>query len=322
MEQTAEGGLNRGADALILGNPVCLARRGLSLDDLVDLMARVGLRARAEALADERDLAALRALVREANVNMVIAAGGDGTVHEVVNVIAPLAVPLGLLPLGTANDFARTLHLPGDLEAAAAVIADAPPLAVDLGKVNGQVFLNAAHLGLGVETAKRTNPTLKGLVGPIAYALAATQAYLNAEPFELEVCTEDDPCLKLQASQLLVGNGRYFGGGMVIDPEATLDDGLLDVHVISAELGAAEALRLAAALRQGTLGELPHAIHFRTARVTARLARSLEINLDGEVRMMEPPLRFEVAPRALSVYARSTSAQSAWSPVSIATGIS
>lgn len=315
------GGLNRGAEALILANPLCLGRRGISLGELEALMADAGLQATALPLGENDDPAEWRQRIHASQANMVIAAGGDGSIHTVANLIAPLGIPLGILPIGTANDFARSLSLPAGLREAAAVIADEPPLAVDLGKVNGHLFLNAAHLGLGVETAKRTNARLKDWIGPIAYVLAAAQAYWHLEPFDLEVCLARE-CLKLKASQLIVGNGRYFGGGALIAPEASLDDGLLDVHVLGDSFGPTEAIKLAAAFRLGTLGEQAAIFHFRTPWLTASLQGPVELNADGELLRLEAPLRFEVVPRALSVYAPSSAMESAWDPTSLATGIS
>jgi diacylglycerol kinase family enzyme len=191
------------------------------------------------------------------------------------------------------------------------VIAEGSPIPVDLGRVNGTYFLNAAHVGLGVETAKRTSPTLKKMIGPIAYVLAAAQAWLNTDPMPIEVCAEHG-CLKLMASQLLVGNGRYYGGGMVVAPDATLDDGLLDVYVLSADASKAELLKLAAAARRGTLGDQPHILYFRTPRLSAALAGPVQINVDGEVLAMEGHLAFEVVPRALGVYAPATPMVPVW----------
>lgn len=290
-------------DAFLLANPICLKRHGLTISDLERVMADAGLRASAEELSVETDLPALRARIQEASPNMVIAAGGDGTIHQIANLAVPLGLPMGVLPMGTANDFARTLGLPTELHQAAAVIADGPSISVDVGRVNDVYFLNAAHLGLGVETAKRTNERLKQMIGPLAYVLAAAQAWMNAEPVSIECCFDDRECVNVRASQLLVGNGRYFGGGCVVAREATLDDGLLDVYVLGADIGPAEALKMAAALRTGTLEDQTDLIHARSSRFTARLSRPADVNLDGELVPMEAQLHFEVLPRALSVYA-------------------
>lgn len=307
-------------DAFLLANPICLKRHGFDLESLKALLAEAGLRVHAEELSITPDFDDLRDRIQEAAPNMLIAAGGDGTIHQSANLAVPLGLPLGVMPLGTANDFSRTLGLPTDPKEAAALIADGPSMQVDVGRVNGHYFLNAAHLGLGVETAKRTNPTLKHMIGPLAYVLAAAQAWMNAEPISIECCFDDKNCVKVMASQLLVGNGRYFGGGNVVARDATLDDGLLDVYVLSEEIGAAEALKMAAAVRQGGLEDQTGLLYARSARFTAKLSRPTEVNLDGELVPLEALLQFEVLPRALSVYARPVALDPLFAPDALTPG--
>ena len=289
--------------ALLLANPICLARHGVTLEALQGLLARHGIESEAETVVAEPDMLAYRARLRQFPPSRLIVAGGDGTVHQAANMLAGSDVPLGVLPLGTANDFARSLDLPLDLERAVALIAEGAPLPVDLGRVNGHHFLNVAHLGLGVETAKRTNPKLKRLIGPGAYVVAAARALWASEPLTITCCFEGAACMTLTASQLLVGNGRYFGGGLVAGREATLVDGLFDVQILEPEVGPAAALRLARAARHGELEDLPGVFHTRVERFTARLSRPTEVNLDGELVAMEENLAFEVLPGVLGVYA-------------------
>jgi YegS/Rv2252/BmrU family lipid kinase len=298
-------------EVLVLTNPQCLAKHGLSPADVEEAFAPAGLAVEVRTLDPEATAESLRDAIEEGAYNLVVAAGGDGTVHMVANALAGTGRPMGVLPLGTANDFARTLGIPTELHAAVRVIAENAPVPVDLGRVNGVYFLNAGHVGLGVETAKRTNPTLKKVIGPFAYMLAAAQAWMNTDPMPITICNEGD-CLQIQAAQLLVGNGRYFGGGMQIAKDATLDDGLLDVYVLSADLGKAELLKMAAALRMGTLGEQEHILYYRTSRLSATLGGPVQINVDGEVLAMEGRLDFEVVPRALGVYAPAPATLPVW----------
>lgn len=308
-----ESNFRRSADVLVLANPVCLARHALTLDDVIARFATYDLLAEGVLLKSDWDVRDMRANIEAGGYNMVVAAGGDGTVHQVANALIGLGRPMGVLPLGTANDFARTLGLSGNLDEAVRVIAESAPLPIDVARVNQVYFLNAAHVGLGVETAKRTNLTLKKVIGPIAYVLAAAQAWLDTDPMPIQICIEDS-CLNIQAAQLLVGNGRFYGGGNVVAPDATLDDGLLDVYVLSADVSKTELLSLAAAARRGTLGDQPHIMYYRTARLSASLVGPVQINVDGEVLGMEGRLEFEVLPRALGVYAPATPMDPAWVP--------
>lgn len=304
----------RAAAIRILANAGCLAKHGITTDELIELFTTRGLEA-SVVLLDADDEAVLAEL-REHAPAVVVAAGGDGTVNRVVNLIAPLRLPLGVLPLGTANDFARGLGLPLDLAEAVGVIAGEVPIAIDIGHVHGDeeaaYFVNAAHLGLGVETAKRIDPQLKRWLGPVAYGMAAVQAWREAPRLVLEVCV-DDACTHLEASQLLVGVGRYFGGGNQVGKDA-LDTGMFEVYVLNADLGATEALGVAFALRRGTLGDHDNALHVSAPRLSVRLAHAAEINLDGELGRMGRRLDFEVLPGGLSVYAPATAPEIAFTP--------
>jgi YegS/Rv2252/BmrU family lipid kinase len=274
------------------------------------VLGAAGLEAAWEPLPlQQAELDALTARLQAERPAVLVAAGGDGTVHAVANLAVPLGVPIGVFPLGTANDFARGLDLPTDLAEAARVIADETPILVDVGAVNQEIFINAAHLGLGVETAKRTDPNLKRWLGPLAYGMAAVQAWHEAEPLAMELCA-DDGCTRLHASQLLVGAGVYFGGGNKLGKEAQ-DTGLLEVFALGAELGPAQALGVAAALRMGTLGDNAHALHVRSARLTVTLSRQAEVNLDGELLDLGRELRFELLPGGLGVYARANTPEAA-----------
>jgi diacylglycerol kinase (ATP) len=287
---------------LLLANPGCLQKRGLALSQLTEMLIQAGLNPHAEPLPAPEHVGEWRERLQKADYDVILAGGGDGTLHQIVNLVADWKRPLGILPLGTANDFARSVGVPLELDAAILAVAKQHLSLVDLGFVNGVYFLNAAHLGLGVETAKRTSPLLKQVIGPAAYVLAAASAWLNAEPLALEVCL-DGECHKTLASQLFVGNGHYFGGGLVAAQEASLEDGLLDVHLLPSPIGAAEALRFAGALRDGTLGEQDTTRHFRTRRLSIRLSGPAQINVDGEILTMNEPLEFKVCPKALGVYA-------------------
>lgn len=289
--------------ALLLANPICLARHETTLDALQAHLARHGIEAEAELVVARPDVLAYRERLRRDPPERLIVAGGDGTLHQAANILAGSDVPLGVLPFGTANDFARTLGLPLETERAIALIAEAPPRQVDLGRLNGHHFLNVAHLGLGVETARRTSPRLKRLIGPGAYVVAAARALWAADPLTITCCFEGASCMTLTASQLLVGNGRFFGGGMIAGREATLEDGLLDVQILRPGVGLATAVQLARAARHGELEQHPDVFHARVPRFTARLSRPAEVNMDGELVAMEESLTFEVLPGALGVYA-------------------
>lgn len=289
------------APALVLANPVSLGKRGLSFGDLERLLARHGIPATAEELPEFPDHGYYRDRLSREGRSMVVAAGGDGTLHHVANIAGPVGVRMGALPLGTANDFARTLGLPSELEPAASRIAAGVLRVVDLGQVNGRLFLNAGHMGLGVETAKQTLPWLKRSIGPLAYGVAAVQAWRKGRPIAMAVTT-DDRTFEVPAVQLLVGNGRYFGGGLQIAPDATLSDSLLDVHILDWPLSLWEAATWMFALKKGTLARQRGALHLRTQRLEVAMNELHDLNLDGEVLALGARLDFAVVPGALRVF--------------------
>jgi diacylglycerol kinase (ATP) len=166
-------------------------------------------------------------------VDLVIAGGGDGTVNAVLEGVLEAGLPLGILPLGTANDLARTLGIPSDPAAAAAVIVAGGTRRIDVGRVNDKFFLNVASMGLSVEIARRLTGTLKRRWGRYSYPLAALRAVLYSKPFTAEVTTTEGTMIRLQSLQLAVGNGRYYGGGLAVFEAAAIDDQRLDFYSVA-----------------------------------------------------------------------------------------
>lgn len=247
----------------------------------------------------------------KAGARRVIVGGGDGSLSGAAHVLANTGVALGVLPTGTANDFARTLHIPFQLEAACAVIRDGFTRQVDLGKVNGHHFLNAASVGVTSDIARNVNKGLKQRLGKVAYATAAASEAFKLSPFHARVVTEADT-LELECAQVVIGNGRYHGGGSMIAPEATLEDGLLDVYVIAFDgktederLRVRDLLslgRIAMMVRRGRHVEHPAVRCLRARQVSLETEPALELDVDGEP-LGTSPARFEVVPRALTVIA-------------------
>src|SRR5215210_6917202 len=166
---------------------------------------------------------------------LLILGGGDGSVSSVVDFLAHHHVVLGLLPLGTANDFARTLGIPSDIEGACQTIAAGKMVDVDLGLAGDNYFVNVASVGLGVEATRALSPWMKKSVGPLAYPVAAIKAFLGHEPFSARLTFPDgdhEPVEYERLLQVAVGNGRFYGGGMVVAPESGIDDRRLDVYAI------------------------------------------------------------------------------------------
>ena len=232
--------------------------------------------------------------------DLLVVGGGDGTIGCAAGLVAHTSTTLGVLPLGTANDFARTLEIPTALTAAVDALLTGKVVDVDLGRVDGKVYLNVASLGLSVAVAQRLTPGLKRRLGRFAYPVATLAAYRGHRPFAVRLELDDGSVLELRdLMQVAVGNGRHYGGGLTVSPNASIDDHLLDVYAV--EQGhLRDHVSIARLLRTGHLVE-----HDRVHHVTARRLRlvtdePIEVNLDGEV-AATTPATFEVDRNALHV---------------------
>jgi len=245
----------------------------------------------------------------------VLVGGGDGTVSLAASRLLGRDVTLGVVPLGTGNDFARSLGIPGTVEAAVDVIVQGYCAKVDVGLVNGRPFLNAASMGLATAIARRLTKRLKQRAGKLAYPVAAAAELWELQPFRVRM-KADNEVVELMALQLVVGNGRYHGAGNMVAPDATLDDKRLHVYAIQApsadsgregsSLGHVQDIstlaRLGLKLRRGEHVEHPHVTCLRTSRLFVETEPVQEVNADGEL-AGHTPILFEVVPAALRVYA-------------------
>jgi diacylglycerol kinase (ATP) len=254
-----------------------------------------------------RDPVRLPETVREvlhegSGYRLLVLGGGDGSVSSVVDFLAHHDVILGLLPLGTANDFARTLGIPSDIEGACQTIAGGKVVDVDLGLAGDNYYVNVASVGLGVGATQALSPWLKKSAGPLAYPAAAIKAFLSHEPFSARLTFPDgdhEPVEYGRLLQVAVGNGRFYGGGMVVAPESGIDDRSLDVYAI--EMGRhRDLIGVARYLKSGDFIRSESVSHYCTERVRLETEPDLSINIDGEV-VAKTPQDFSMAHNALKV---------------------
>lgn len=240
--------------------------------------------------------------------DLIVIGGGDGTVSSALPAVLASGRPLGLLPMGNANDFARTLGIPFGIEQACAVIADGYLRSIDLGCVNSRPFLNVASIGVSVEVARRLTPQAKRRWGVLAYLAVAWEALHRQQSFTARIeCggqSHERRCI-----QVAVGNGRFYGGGMTIVDDAAIDDGRLDLYALP-RVPWWRLLVLLPVLRWGRHRPVPDILSLHGPELTiATVPTMLPINVDGEV-AAETPARFRVLRAALQVFAprRSPSA--------------
>ncbi|MFE1598345.1 lipid kinase [Methylobacterium sp. ID0610] len=243
-----------------------------------------------------------RDLIRAAaeTVDLVILGGGDGTLNAAAQALADRHLPFGILPLGTANDLARSLDLPLDPVAAARVIATVPARPIDLGCVNGHYFFNVASVGFSADLAGELTADLKRRFGTIGYAVAAVRLLRKARPFTVEI-EHDGVTETVRTIQVSVGNGRHYGGGMTVEEHATVDDGLLNFY--SLEIAHWwRLLVLLPALRRGTQGRAADVRAFQTTEVVLHTRKPRPVNTDGEI-TTRTPAHIRVVPQAVRIHA-------------------
>lgn len=240
--------------------------------------------------------------------SLLILGGGDGTVSSVVDFLAGKGIVLGLLPLGTANDFARTLEIPVTVGEACETVACGKVVDVDLGLAGENYYVNVASAGLSVGVTRTLSPQMKKRMGALAYPIAAIKAFLTHEPFDAKLSFPDgdhEPVERERLLQVAVGNGRFYGGGLAVSPEAGMDDGTLDVYTI--EMGRHRDLfGIARYLRSGDFIDREGVDHFVTKRVCLQTEPEQRINIDGEV-VSTSPQNFSIEPNALKVMVPETS---------------
>ena len=276
-----------------------LLERGVPVTDTFPVTDPARLRETVEHLVDDGH-------------RLVVVGGGDGSVSSVVDALAGTGVTLGLLPLGTANDLARTLEVPLDLAGACATVADGKVVDIDVGRIGSTAFLNVASIGLAVEVARAMSPGLKRRLGPLAYPVAAVPAYRRHRPFTARLTfPEGDhaPVRSEDLLQLAVGNGRFYGGGNAVSTQAGIDDHRLDVYAIP-HGRLREHVNIARFFRSGGFVEHPEVLHLRTRGVEVVTDQPMAVNVDGEV-VATTPVAFSVSANALDVIVpqRSTAAR-------------
>lgn len=281
---------------LVILNPAARSDKASRLRErIAALSGGVSMRLTLEA-GDAREIAA--EAVRE-GFEVVIAAGGDGTLNEVVNGIGGSSVRLGILPVGTMNVFATELGIPqGNLERAWSVIEQGKVVEVDLPKANDTHFIQLAGVGLDAEVVRKTTADSKKALGPLSYLLTLVQVAAHKPS---RVMLEAEGGRISEGSFALIGNGRLYGGPFPVFQRASLFDGLLDVLVFQNQ-SHWDVVRYFQAIAFGTHPQLPDVEYFQTSTLRVTSSGDVPVELDGEVAGMLPCL-FSVSSQKLRVLA-------------------
>ncbi|MCP3432416.1 lipid kinase YegS [Stutzerimonas stutzeri] len=246
-------------------------------------------------------------LVREAldaGYPTLIAGGGDGTLHEVAAAMLEIQADasLALLPLGSANDFAKAAGIPLDPVEALGLL-EQPAQVIDIGAMNGHPFVNMATGGFGSKVTASTSEELKRVLGGGAYLLTGLTRFAEIHSAKGRF---SGPGFDWEGEFLAlgIGNGRQAGGGQLLCPQATIDDGLLDVCIVPAPADAVGTL--GTLLSGGLLGVDAVSVSARVPWLEVEAPTAININLDGEP-FTGASLRFDVRPRALRLHVPSES---------------
>ncbi|HEU4632247.1 MAG TPA: YegS/Rv2252/BmrU family lipid kinase [Gemmatimonadaceae bacterium] len=251
-----------------------------TLREAVEAVRARGVRVRPRVTYERGDAATFAREEADAGVDAVVAVGGDGTLNEVLNGLAGRDVPLGIVPLGTANDFARQAGIPEDARHALDLILTRAPVRLDTAELNGRRYLNVSSGGIAAEATADTSDAAKATLGALAYVLTAVRKLARLDAHRLQL---SGPGLDFagEAVVFFVGNARSSGGGMPVTPLASPNDGLLDVCLVE-PLPPAELARLALRVRRGEHVGEPGVRYWRVPQLTIRSDRPLTVNVDGE----------------------------------------
>jgi len=221
--------------------------------------------------------------------DLIVAAGGDGTINEVVNGLAPLEKrpKLGIIPVGTTNDFARALGIPReDILKATDAIIDGVAKPLDIGKVNGQYFINIAGGGRLTELTYEVPSKLKTMLGQLAYYLKGMEMLPSIRPTEVEI-EYDGKLFHGEIMLFLVSLTNSVGGFEKLAPDSILDDGMFDLIILK-KVNLAEAIRVVSLALRGEHIHDNNVIYAKANRVKVDVKDKMQLNLDGEYGGMLP----------------------------------
>jgi diacylglycerol kinase (ATP) len=274
---------------------------------LANTAASLGLKG--DALLSERpgQLAELARQAAEGGAGLLVVVGGDGSVNEVANGVAERDVEIAVIARGTGWDFVRTFGIPRSIEGAVDVALHGATREIDLGRVlyrswagadEVRWFANVASVGMSGAIAQRANETTKALGGRMSYLLATLSVFARWQVGDVRVSV-DENVRGGRMHDVIVANGRYLGGGMMICPDAEPDDGMFDVLLIG-DLTKRDLLLTLPKTYRGRHLPHPKAELLRGRTVTVDAPAPLPLELDGE-QPGTTPVRFELVPRALRV---------------------
>lgn len=272
------------------------------LRDAVAQLRTAGHQVRARMTFEEQDATRFARAAARARVDLIIAAGGDGTVNQVVNGIvrARASQPrLAIVPLGTANDFAKGLSIPQDIAAAVANAVKGRAVPVDIATVNGRCFINVSTGGFGPDITEESSTSLKRRFGRLAYLFTAVRKLTQLEPFHARFEADGETVYDGAFFFFAVGNARQTGGGTPVTPHADFSDAQLDLALFTGEKRR-DFLKVLPDLRAGKHPREADVLYLKARAIGVFGRDEFAVNADGEP-LQGSSFRYRLWGRQLSV---------------------
>lgn len=269
--------------ARIIYNPTAgreLIKKNIA--EILQQLEQIGYETSAHATTSEGDATIAARIAVERKYDLVIAAGGDGTINEVVNGIAekPYRPKLGIIPAGTTNDFARALHIPLDIMQAVEVITNGNSMHLDVGAANEQYFINIAGGGRLTELTYDVPSKLKTMIGQLAYYIKGIEMLPSIKPVHT-IIELDDRVIEEDIMLFLISNSNSVGGFEKLAPNAKLDDGYFDV-IILLKSHLADFIRVATSALRGAHLNDKSVIYTQAKHIKVTPTDDMQMNIDGE----------------------------------------
>lgn len=282
--------------ALLIINPHSRNGQAEALEEAIRLLEVSGIEV---SVCESESESHLVSLIEdyEREDGIVIIGGGDGTISSALQPLYSCKRTLAIFPMGTANDLARSLGVPENLLKAAQVIVDGRREHISLAKVNNEhFFINVAHLGLGVDVTRELTSDSKKFFGVFAYLGAFLRAIKRNKSFKVHIKTNDWH-ISTRVIHLAIGNGRFYGGGNIVDQRSTLLDGQLNLFFIKPQRWW-QLLLLGPSLRNGALDTTDRIVRKASEKVSIQTSKPKDLEADGEFKTTTP-VEFEVIPQAI-----------------------
>jgi diacylglycerol kinase (ATP) len=265
---------------------------------LLDLLDRYGLGDELIEPGSEQEAAEAARDAVDRGYDVVVAAGGDGTIGLVGRQLLGTPTALGILPLGSVMNIPRMLGVPRDPDEAARILADGHSRSIDVGQVGDRTFYEAAYVGMPAAVSRELPMLDQGDYGAISRSI---EAAIDYRPSEVRIELDGDRTIEAEALLIEIANGPYMGPGLTIAPDASLDDGLFDVRVF-ANYTKAELTRYLTSVAFGRRADERRALTERASRVRITSPRPLPARADAQY-LGTTPVLFEIRTRVLRVVA-------------------